>query len=242
MLTTSSPTSTRRSRARNPAPLAIWLLISAVLTALAFLAQAQDGTNEDALYDPDLALYGLLFYGVLIGASLLLALAYPRPLRAVGLRPFRLRWLWISFGVVVLTIIVALVLEPFLHGGEEQGFAPDEWQPEHATAFALNAAVVVLLGPFGEELFFRGIGVRVLAVFGGLAAVLVSGIVFGLVHGILGAFPPLALFGVGLAWFRLRSASVWPSFIAHAVYNGLGILLLVLDWTTDTTALLRAVS
>ena len=236
MQTTSSPTSTRRSRARNPVPLAIWFTISAGLIALAFWAQTQDGTTEDALYDVDLAVNGLFFYGIVVAASFLLALAYRRPLRALGFRRFRLRWLWISFGIVVLTIIVALALEPVLHGGERQGLAPDEWQPEHATAFVLNSAVVVLLAPFAEELFFRGLGVRVLAVFGGLAAILVSGVVFGLVHGILGALPPLALFGIGLAWVRLRSASVWPSFIAHAAYNGLGILVLLIAWATDTPA------
>ena len=69
---------------------------------------------------------------------------------------------------------------------------------------------------------------------GGIAAILVSGVVFGLVHGILGALPPLVFFGIGLAWVRLRSASVWPSVIAHAGYNGLGILLLVVAWATDT--------
>jgi uncharacterized protein len=235
MQTTSSPTSTRHSRRRNPVPLAIWLTISAGLIALAFWAQTEEATTEDALYDVDLAVNGLFFYGIVIAASLLLALAYRRPLRALGFRRFRLRWLWISFGIVVLTVIVALALEPVLHGGEQQGLAPDEWQPEHAAAFALNSAVVVLLAPFAEELFFRGLGVRVLAVFGGLAAVLVSGLVFGLVHGILGALPPLALFGVGLAWVRLRSASVWPSFIAHATYNGLGILVLVIFWAADTS-------
>jgi hypothetical protein len=236
MRTTSSPTSTRRSRRRNPVPLAIWLTISAGLIALAFWAQSEDGTTEDALYDVDLAVNGLFFYGIVIGASFLIALAYDRPLRALGFRRFRLRWLWIALGIVVLTIVVALGLEPVLHGGEQQGLAPDEWQPEHATAFALNTAVVVLLAPFAEELFFRGLGVRALAVLGGLAAILVSGIVFGLVHGILGALPPLALFGVGLAWVRLRSASVWPSFIAHAAYNGLGILVLLIVWATDAPA------
>jgi hypothetical protein len=211
-------------------------MISAGLIALAFWAQSEDGTTEDALYDVDLAINGLFFYGIVIAGSLLVALAYRRPLRALGFRRFRLRWLWISFGIVVLTIVVALVLEPVLHGGEQQGLAPDEWQPEHATAFGLNSAVVVLLAPFAEELFFRGLGVRALAVFGGLAAILISGVVFGLVHGILGALPPLALFGVGLAWVRLRSASVWPSFIAHAAYNGLGIVVLVIVWATDTPA------
>src|SRR5918996_1006916 len=234
MSRTSSPTSTRRSRRHSPVALAIWLAISASLIAAAFWAQGQDGTTEDALYDADLAVSGLFFYAIMIGASLLLARAYRRPLRALGFRRFRLRWLWISFGVVLLSIVAAVALEPVLHGGEEQGLAPDAWEPEHATAFGLNTAVVVLLGPFAKELFFRGLGVRVLMVLGGGGAILVSGIVFGLVHGILGALPPLALFGVGLAWVRLRSASVWPSFIAHAAYNGLGIVVLLIVWATDT--------
>jgi uncharacterized protein len=58
-------------------------------------------------------------------------------------------------------------------------------------------------------------------------------VIFGLVHGILGALPPLVLFGIGLAWVRLRSASLWPGVIGHVAYNGLGVLLLVLSWGVD---------
>jgi hypothetical protein len=155
-------------------------------------------------------------------------------MNALGFRTFRLRWLWLAFAVVVATTIVAVAVEPFLHGGEDQGLGADDWQPEHAGAFAANVAVLVLVGPFAEELFFRGLGIRVLMLYGGLVAILVTGVIFGLVHGLLGALPPLVLFGIGLAWVRLRSASVWPAFIGHAAYNGLGILVLVLLWTAGT--------
>lgn len=231
MQTTSSPTSTRRSRARNPVPLAIWFTISAGLIALAFWAQTQDGTTEDALYDVDLAVNGLFFYGIVVAASFLLALAYRRPLRALGFRRFRLRWLWISFGIVVLTIIVALALEPVLHGGERQGLAPDEWQPEHATAFALNSAVVILLAPFAEELFFRGLGVRALTFLGSAVAILGTALAFGLGHGILVALPIFVAFGVALAWVRLRSDSVWPGIIAHGLFNALALVAVYADLT-----------
>ena len=90
--------------------------------------------------------------------------------------------------------------------------------------------MLVLLGPFAEELFFRGLGVRVLMLYGGLVSILVTGAMFGLVHGILGALPPLVLFGIGLAWVRLRSASVWPAYIGHALYNGIGVLCLAISW------------
>jgi membrane protease YdiL (CAAX protease family) len=234
---TSSRISGRRWRGHRALALVLWVALTALLVLVAFSASNADSEadSEDLLYEADLAVNGVILYGLLILVSLVLARAYPRPLKAVGFRRFRRRWIWISLGVVVATIVVAAVSEPFLHGGEEQGLAPDSWEPEHAEAFVLNSLVVVLLGPFAEELFFRGLGVRVLMVFGGIASILVTGIAFGLVHGVLGALPPLVLFGVGLAWLRLRSASIWPSYFAHAVYNGLGILLLVLSWVTDAS-------
>jgi uncharacterized protein len=236
MQTTSSPTSTRRSRKRKGWPIAVWLTVSGALILLAFwgAGQSSGSSDDEILYDPDLAIGGVIFYGLLIAISFAIAHGFPNRNDALGFRRFRMRWVWISLAVVVATTIVAVAVEPFLHGGEDQGLGADSWQPEHAGAFALNVGVLVLLGPFAEELFFRGLGVRVLMVFGAMAAVLFTGIVFGLVHGILGALPPLVLFGIGLAWVRFRSASVWPGFIGHALYNGLGILLLVLAWATDT--------
>ena len=236
MQTISSPTLSRRSRTRRGTALVIWLALSALLVLAAFYGQSrEDSGNEEALYDPAFAVNGLVLYGILIAVALGLARFFRRPWDAVGFRPFARRWVWIGFAVVVATSVIAYALEPFLHGGEEQGFAPDRWEPEHATSFLLNSAVVVLLGPFAEELFFRGLGVRVLAVWGAAAAIVVSAVVFGLVHGVPGALPPLVFFGLGLAWIRVRSASVWPGFIAHAGYNALGLLLLVLSWSVDAS-------
>jgi membrane protease YdiL (CAAX protease family) len=234
MRTTSSPTSTRRSSRHKTWPIAVWLAVSAVLVLAAFWGARQGSeSDDDVLYDPDLATSGLVFYGIIAVISLLIGLAYPRRADALGFRRFRMRWVWMSFAVVVATTIAAIATEPFLHGAEEQGFGADRWEPEHAGAFAANVVVLVLIGPFTEELFFRGLGVRVFMAFGGVAAILVTGVIFGLVHGILGALPPLVLFGIGLAWVRLRSASLWPGVIGHVAYNGLGVLLLVLSWGVD---------
>ena len=231
MPTTSSPTSSRRSRTHSWTAAAIWLGVCAFLVGSAFYL-ASLGTEDDseALYDPDLAVAGLIQYTILVLIAIGIARLFPRPIDALGLRRFRARWVWISFVVVAVTLAVGIALEPILHGGEDQGLAPDNWEPDHATAFIVNAAMIVLVAPFVEELFFRGIGVRALTIFGSLAAILLSGVIFGAVHGILGALPPLALFGIGLAWIRVRSASIWPGFIAHATYNGIGMLFLILSW------------
>jgi hypothetical protein len=231
MSTTSSRISARRSRARRGWALGLWLALAGLLILGGFYGQSQGPAESDILYDAGLAISGLVGYGLLILVTLAIGRLYRRPLDALGFRSFRMRWVWIGLGVVLLTLIVGALLEPVLHGGREQGITASRWEPEHATAFALNCLVLVLFGPFAEEVFFRGLGVRALSVFGGLVAIVVSGIVFGLAHGILGALPPLALFGMALGWVRFRSASVWPSYIAHATYNGLALLILVLSWT-----------
>jgi membrane protease YdiL (CAAX protease family) len=231
MPTTSSPTSSRRSRTHNGKAAAIWLGVCGFLIASAFyLASLETEDDDEALYDGGLAVAGAIQYAIIVLIAVGIARLFPNPMSALGLRRFRARWVWISFVVVLATLAVGIALEPVLHGGEEQGLAPDEWQPEHATAFVVNSAMIVLVAPFVEELFFRGIGVRALTVFGTMAAIVLSGIVFGAVHGVLGALPPLALFGIGLAWIRVRSASIWPGFIAHAAYNGIGVAFLVLSW------------
>ena len=233
MPTTSSPTSIRRLQRHKTWPAVAWLAISSLLVVVAFIGASQStgsGGDSEILYDFELAVGGAVFYGAMILISFGIALAYPRPADALGFRRFRLRWLWLSLAVVLATTIVAVAVEPFLHGGEDQGFGVDHWEPEHAGAFAANVFVLILLGPFAEELFFRGLGVRALMLYGGIVAIFVTGVIFGLVHGVLGALPPLVLFGIGLAWVRLRSASIWPVFIGHATYNGLGVLVLVISW------------
>ena len=231
MPTTSSPTSSRRSRTHNGKAAAIWLGVCGFLIASAFyLAGLETEDEGEVLYDGGLAVAGAIQYAIIVLIAVGIARMFPNPMNALGLRRFHTRWVWISLVVVLATLAVGIALEPILHGGEEQGLAPDEWQPEHATAFVVNSAMIVLVAPFVEELFFRGIGVRALTVFGTMTAIVLSGIVFGAVHGVLGALPPLALFGIGLAWIRVRSGSIWPGFIAHAAYNGIGVAFLVLSW------------
>lgn len=236
MSTTSSETSSRPSPERRSLPaLAVWLALAALFIAGAFYGQSQADETEDILYESEFAVVGVVSYAILVGLAVAVALFFERSRQALGFRSFERRWLWWALGVVGATIVVSLALEPFLHAGEEQGLAPAEWEPEHAEAFAANVGITVLVGPFAEELFFRGIGMRVLGFLGGSTAIVVSALVFGLVHGLLVALPPLVFFGAGLAWVRLRSGSVWPTMLAHCAYNGAGVAILAISWALDLT-------
>lgn len=224
MPATSSETSSEPSSRHSSLALVLWLALAGIFAALAFVSGRPE---RNLLYDYDFALAASINWVVLVGLTVGVAFAFERPARALGLNSFAPRWIGLALGVVFGSLVVSAVLEPFLHGGREQGLEPTSWQPEHAGAFAANTALIVVFGPFAEELFYRGLGVRVLETFGPALAIAGSAIAFGLAHGVLAALPPLVLFGAGLAWVRLRSGSIWPGYVAHVAYNGLAIAVTI---------------
>jgi membrane protease YdiL (CAAX protease family) len=229
MLTTSSKTSARLSSAPSRGATAAWLAIAAVLIALGFVGTSTGDTNTDILYDYAFAGGSVVIYGILVGVTLVIASRLGHPLEAAGLKRFEWRWLAIAIGLIVLVLILGQALEPLLHAADRQGLEPEEWRPDRANAFAINALVASTVVPFAEELFFRGVGVRALFPFGGVAAIAITALAFGLGHGLLVALPVLVPFGLALGWVRLRADSVWPGTLAHGFYNGSALLVLYLQ-------------
>ncbi len=105
----------------------------------------------------------------------------------------------------------------------------------------------VLLGPFAEEVLFRGLLFRQLtraARWPPLTAMLVSGLAFGLAHYgnveitspgvrlvVLGQAGTTAIAGVLLAWIVFRFDSLWPAIGLHAFLNLSWALTGGRDWT-----------
>ena len=91
----------------------------------------------------------------------------------------------------------------------------------HSTAHGIAVfAVVALLGPFVEELFFRG------ALFGALRrghsaiiTTLVVSLCFALGHLDLRLLLPLFLVALVIGDVRERSGSIWPGLALHAAFN-----------------------
>jgi CAAX protease family protein len=221
----SSPAGAERFPPRERIALALWLGIAALQIATAFALGGDGSTSdEDPLYSYSLAAGSLVLYGILIAVTFWIASLFPDRLADLGLRRFQARALWLVLAVVVLALAVSAALEPVLHAGREQGLEPEEWRPDKAGPFVVNAIVVATVVPFAEELFFRGLGVRALVPLGGIVAIVGTALVFSLAHGILVGIPALGFFGLLLAWLRLRTESLWPCVIAHSVYNGLGVL------------------
>ena len=225
----SPPTELERAPSRAWIALALWLGLAGLQSGLTFVAGGGTQDDSEPLYQYSFAAGAVVFYGIAVALTLWIASLFPEGrMAALGLRRFPLRAVGLAALVVLAGLVVSAVLEPVLPAGEEQGFELDEWRADKVAPYILNALAVSIVGPFAEELFFRGLGFRALTIFGSVAAVVVSGLVFGFAHGILVAVPALAIFGVLLAWLRLRTGSIWPCVIAHGAYNGLGVLIFFL--------------
>jgi membrane protease YdiL (CAAX protease family) len=154
----------------------------------------------------------------------------------LGIR-FRLIDLWgIVIGIAAQGAIVVMYA-PFKHDIHNFN-APSQklTGASHGGGFLLIAATTVLIVPFAEELFFRGLLfkglVRVCApvtagrsrVAAVILAVVIDGLLFGLAHGEWVQLAGLAIFGMVLAAVSFRTGRLGMNMVSHASFNLVAIL------------------
>ncbi|MFN8186464.1 MAG: CPBP family intramembrane glutamic endopeptidase [Gaiellales bacterium] len=225
-----APGAGARGGARESLALLIWLSLTGMLVVLSFLPAAEGGRNggePEVIYRYSTVVGGVIQSAILIGVALGAGTLLPGRLRALGFNPFPRRALLQAAGVVAAAFAVGIALEPVLEAGEKQGLAPEQWHPELLTPFVLNVILFAVIGPFTEELYFRGLGGAVLRRFGPALAIAGTAVLWSLVHGLVEAIPTLLVLGIGFGWIRMRYESIWPAFIAHGAYNGLAIAVSV---------------
>ena len=94
-------------------------------------------------------------------------------------------------------------------------------------SIAVSMALAVFVIPAIEEMLFRGFLLPTVAQrTGPVAAVLVVGLLFGLLHGWQHAGPTFAL-GVLLGWLYWRTGSLWVAVGCHGAHNA---VMLVTAW------------
>lgn len=159
-------------------------------------------------------------YGIMLILILAIAHGLDRPLLGLELPARRGRAVVLAIVALVVIVAAAGALSPFLDAGDEQGLVPDGWDSSRAAPFLANAAVVTIAAPFVEELLYRGLGYGLLTQFlGPVPAILITGVAFGLAHGLVLGLPVLSIFGITLGWLRWRTGSVVPGMIVHALFN-----------------------
>lgn len=96
--------------------------------------------------------------------------------------------------------------------------------------FVLNLLIMSILAAVGEEIFFRGILMRVLTKwFGNIhIGILTSTILFVLIHFQPYKVMPMLLLGLFLGYVYYRTKSLWVPILLHALNNA---IVVVADWS-----------
>ncbi len=213
------------------ARLAIFLTVVGLLIAGNYYGRyfyegpATDSDPRDALFEWATFTGALIQFGFLLGVVLALTIGISTR-DALALR--RPRSWGVAVGLAVLVVIATYVVAGIVgalgvDAGEEQGLTPEGWDAERAAPFFANAVLVAAFVPVVEELMFRGLGFSLLARYGTVVAVVGSGLLFALGHGVLYGLPIFVVLGVGLAYIRARVDSVYPAIAMHACFNAIAL-------------------
>jgi membrane protease YdiL (CAAX protease family) len=238
--TTEPAPNPRDSSATSNDKLAAFLALVATVVVLNYLGEYAVKSNkkdtEEALFHYSTAVGAAIIYGLILVFVLWIAgwrpyrpgrkLLAPEQRNLLALRKPR-SWAR-SLGLALVTLIVAGIVislvDQSLHGGREQGVVPPHWLPGHTGAYVVNWIVVAAVAPFVEETTYRGLGFALFdARWGPWPAILGTGILFALSHGLLQALPELAIFGFALAWLRSRTESVFPGMLVHSAFNSFAL-------------------
>lgn len=220
---------------RHPGRLAAWLVFVLALTLLNYLGRfASEDTPDDIAYQWVSSIGIVVQFGIMVGILLLITIGLPKR-ELFGLRRPRSWKRAIGLAVVAL---VAIYLASLAYTGvlrlfgdfdptEEQGLVPDGWDPSRAAPFIAFFLAVTILAPIVEELTYRGLGFSLFQPYGVVLAVVATGLLFGLTHGLLIGLPVLAFFGIVVGWLRARTDSVYPGMLLHATFNAVALLVAV---------------
>ena len=203
------------------------LLFSVGLSVVALMTGYTDALKM--LASPEGLLVQVIFMSLILAG---LALGVPRLARISAVR-----WLRLNAappGVIAASVVGVLGLgflvdevTFLLHAVDGEVFVThglDHFNrlfAEASPVVFIFLTLTVSLGPgMGEELFFRGL---VLRSFGtsmpGYAAIVLSSVMFGLIHFDALQSPGAGLIGLYLGFLVLRTGSLWPAIVAHAVNN-----------------------
>lgn len=127
-------------------------------------------------------------------------------------------WVILLFGVLgsYCTPLVERVLRLF-------GLEPVELGielPYTLPGILIFFVTIVILPPLLEEFLLRGLALQTLKPLGSAPAILLSALLFGLIHGTVQQLHLAVFMGLAAAFFTLKYNNIWIGVVAHFINNG----------------------
>ena len=243
MYTPPSPQDTERKLLRSAAGFVglLMLLLSAtmqftyvvVVLLLSYIGFLPSGAVTQEQLGLDNTTYLLIYAGIYtlaMGLPLLLVLGRRRlfqqkfekvPLKgSVGF----LAVLGAVGGCMGANIITSILMTMLENWNIPMPEMPDMME-QTPTSLLLNVVVIAVLPAVLEELVFRGCVLRVLRPFGDGFALVVSAILFGLMHGNIRQIPFAVIVGMILGWLYVVTNSIWWPMAVHFINNALSVCM-----------------
>ncbi|KKT53189.1 MAG: hypothetical protein A2445_03405 [Candidatus Jacksonbacteria bacterium RIFOXYC2_FULL_44_29] len=119
------------------------------------------------------------------------------------------------------------VLQLFGQNFPPQAIIEFSWQNRDPLITGVLLIAVVAVAPFFEEIIMRGLVFRgLLKRFKPPMAMIISGLIFASFHFSIFAFLPIAIIGTLFAWLYHRTGQLFPSIIAHGLFNGFNFMIM----------------
>jgi len=137
----------------------------------------------------------------------------------------------LGYGIALLTLLSSFLISR-VSGGQtfiEDLFRPTALEPSSDIAGALMTVfLLVVIAPVFEEIWVRGIMFDALKPFGCGIAIIISSVLFGLMHGSMYMLFYTTALGFALGYIRYATGSIFAPTILHAIINSVaaGILFL----------------
>ena len=215
-----------------PRPWGLAAVAAAMLVALAGLglglvflrmAVVEENVESALVFNVSLAIIVLL---MLTAAWIFGPAMHGGGIRSLGLRSYQTSSLT-SF-VLPSAVLVAVLVFNVLYVAVVNQLGLDILKPQELPfnnysplALAVTGVMVVLAGPFAEEVFFRGFVLSGLVRrWGPAVGLIVSAAIFSIAHASVALLIPIFVAGALLGWLYLRTDSLWSCVWVHGAQNG----------------------
>jgi membrane protease YdiL (CAAX protease family) len=144
----------------------------------------------------------------------------------------------LGYGTALLTILANFIISRFTEETThlEEVFQPTAMEPSGNLVYLIiMVLMLVIAAPVFEEFLCRGIMYDALAPYGNGIAIVVSSLLFGLMHGSFYMLFYTTAIGFALGYVRYATGSLYVVTILHALLNSVAAGLLVMSSLVEMT-------
>ncbi|MGN1113746.1 MAG: lysostaphin resistance A-like protein [Oscillospiraceae bacterium] len=193
-------------------------------TIISYLRSNQDIVNSAAFnYSANIFIVGFSLLITLLIATSLLDVEIGNMISFKN-KPVKTALTWFPVCMIVNMIFSTLInIVTLIFGSAGFTIPQSDFSVTNTdtASIILQFLYIVILGPIAEELIYRGVILSILKPYGKWAAVIISALFFGLMHGNIPQAVPAFCGAIVYGLIAVRFNSIIPTIIIHMLNNGL---------------------